>query len=50
MAYTDLLARLGLGEVAAGLGLAALAVAGTALVQGGSAGPTVWAAAVPPSA
>ncbi len=47
VAYSDVLSRLGLGEVAAGLGLGGLAVAGTALVQGGSAGPTAWAAAVP---
>jgi 1,4-dihydroxy-2-naphthoate octaprenyltransferase len=33
--------------VAAGLGLGGLAVAGTALVQDGSLGPTAWATAVP---
>ncbi|MFW5938713.1 MAG: prenyltransferase, partial [Halanaeroarchaeum sp.] len=33
LAYTDYLTRYGVGEVAAGLGLGALPVAGTALVQ-----------------
>jgi 1,4-dihydroxy-2-naphthoate polyprenyltransferase len=47
LAYTDVLARVGLGEIAAGLGLGALPVAGTALVQHGSIGPAAWAAAVP---
>ncbi len=45
--YTDLLARLGLGEVAAGLGLGGLAVSGTALVQAGELGPVAVAASVP---
>jgi 1,4-dihydroxy-2-naphthoate octaprenyltransferase len=47
LAYTDLLARLGVGELAAGLGLGALPVAGTALVQGGSLGPAAVAASIP---
>jgi 1,4-dihydroxy-2-naphthoate octaprenyltransferase len=47
LAYTDLLARIGVGEVAAGLGLGALPVAGTALVQGGGVGPAAWVVAVP---
>jgi len=45
--YTDLLARLGVGEVAAGLGLGALPVIGTALVQKGLVGPAALAASVP---
>ena len=45
--YTDLLARAGVGEVAAGLGLGGLPVWGTALVQDGSAGGVALAAAVP---
>lgn len=47
LGYTDLLARSGVGEVAAGLGLGALPVIGTALVQGGGLGPAAVAAAVP---
>jgi 1,4-dihydroxy-2-naphthoate octaprenyltransferase len=47
LAYTDLLARIGIGEVAAGLGLGGLPVLGAALVQDGSLGPAAWAAAVP---
>jgi 1,4-dihydroxy-2-naphthoate polyprenyltransferase len=47
LAYTPWLTRLGVGEVAAGLGLGLLPVAGTALVQGGRLGPAAWAAAVP---
>jgi 1,4-dihydroxy-2-naphthoate octaprenyltransferase len=47
LAYTDRLARLGLGELAAGLGLGALPVVGTALVQDGRIGPAAVAAAVP---
>jgi 1,4-dihydroxy-2-naphthoate octaprenyltransferase len=47
LGYTDLLARTGIGEVAAGLGLGGLPVWGTALVQDGSAGPVALAAAVP---
>jgi 1,4-dihydroxy-2-naphthoate octaprenyltransferase len=47
LTYSDLLARIGLGEVAAGLGLGTLPVAGTALVQGGSLGTTAVSAALP---
>jgi 1,4-dihydroxy-2-naphthoate octaprenyltransferase len=47
LGYTDALARVGVGEVAAGLGLGGLAVAGTAFVQEGSLGPGVVAASVP---
>lgn len=47
LGYTDALARVGVGEVAAGLGLGGLAVAGTAYVQEGSLGPGVVAASVP---
>ena len=45
--YTDVLARVGLGEVFAGLGLGALPVWGTALVQGGWPGAAVLAASLP---
>ncbi|MFQ5349714.1 MAG: prenyltransferase [Thermoanaerobaculia bacterium] len=45
LAYTEFLARHYVGELFAGLGLGALPVLGTALVQTGSLGPTaVWAA------
>jgi 1,4-dihydroxy-2-naphthoate polyprenyltransferase len=45
LGYTDWLARIGLGEVAAGLGLGGLPVIGTALVQAGTIGNTaIWAA------
>jgi len=48
LGYTDALARIGLGEFFAGLGLGALPVIGTALVQpGGSAGSAVVAASLP---
>jgi len=47
VAYTDLLTRVGLGEFAAGLGLGALPVLGTAFVQDGRLGPAAFAAAVP---
>jgi 1,4-dihydroxy-2-naphthoate octaprenyltransferase len=47
LAYTDLLARIGVGEVAAGLGLGGLPVIGTALAQNGTLGPAALAAAVP---
>ncbi|NIM49384.1 MAG: prenyltransferase [Gemmatimonadales bacterium] len=47
LGYTDAVARVGLGEVAAGLGLGGLPVAGTALVQNGSLEPAAIAAAVP---
>ncbi len=45
--YSDALARAGLGELAAGLGLGALPVYATALVQAGHAGPAAAAASVP---
>jgi len=45
--YTDVFARLGLGELVAGLGLGALPVIGTALVQDGQVGPAALAASVP---
>ncbi len=47
LGYTDALARLGVGEVAAGLGLGGLPVAGTALVQDGTLGGVAVAASVP---
>lgn len=47
IAYTDLLARLGVGELAAGFGLGAGPVIGAALVQGGGLGPAVLWVAVP---
>jgi 1,4-dihydroxy-2-naphthoate octaprenyltransferase len=47
LAYTEVLARMGVGEVAAGLGLGGLPVLGTALVQDGTVGPAAWAAALP---
>ncbi len=47
LGYTDLLARAGLGEIAAGLGLGGLAVAGTALVQDGHVGAAALAASLP---
>ena len=47
LGYTDFLARVGLGEIAAGLGLGALPVMGTALVQDGFLGPAGIAAGVP---
>jgi 1,4-dihydroxy-2-naphthoate octaprenyltransferase len=47
LAYTDVLARIGVGEVAAGLGLGGLPVIGTALAQDGVLGPAAMAAAVP---
>lgn len=45
--YTEVLARSGLGEVFAGLGLGGLPVWGSALVQGGDPGAAALAAAVP---
>ena len=45
--YTDALARVCLGEVFAGLGLGALPVWGSALVQGGRPGAAAFAASVP---
>ena len=47
LTYTDLLARMGIGELAAGLGLGGLPVIGTALVQDGTLGAAAWAAAIP---
>jgi 1,4-dihydroxy-2-naphthoate octaprenyltransferase len=47
LGYTDALARIGVGEVAAGLGLGGLAVAGVALVQDGMVGKVAFAASVP---
>jgi 1,4-dihydroxy-2-naphthoate octaprenyltransferase len=47
LAYTDFLARLGLGEIAAGLGLGALPVVGTALVQAGNVGCSAVSASLP---
>ena len=45
--YTDVFARVGLGEISAGLGLGALPVVGTGFVQSGSVAPVVLAASVP---
>jgi 1,4-dihydroxy-2-naphthoate octaprenyltransferase len=45
--YTDVLARLGIGEFAAGLGLGNLPVMGTALVQDGTLGSAAVAASIP---
>jgi 1,4-dihydroxy-2-naphthoate octaprenyltransferase len=45
--YTDVLTKVGIGEIAAGLGLGGLPVAGVALVQAGVIGPAAIAAAVP---
>jgi 1,4-dihydroxy-2-naphthoate octaprenyltransferase len=47
VAYTDVLARIGVGEVAAGFGLGAGPVIGTALVQNGSWSEAAAWAAVP---
>ena len=47
LGYTDALARIGVGEVAAGLGLGGLAVAGVAFVQSGTVGPAAVAASIP---
>ena len=47
LAYTDLLAKLYVGELFAGLGLGALPVVGTAIVQGGGLGRTALVAAIP---
>jgi 1,4-dihydroxy-2-naphthoate octaprenyltransferase len=47
LAYTDLLARLWVGELFAGLGLGLLPVAGTVLVQTGSIDATAVAASLP---
>ncbi len=45
--YTDVLAKFGVGEIAAGLGLGALPVIGIALVQAGNVPDPALAAAVP---
>ena len=47
LAYTDVLARIGIGEIAAGFGLGAGPVIGTALVQGGGWSTAAVAASVP---
>jgi len=45
--YTDIFARVGLGEFSAGLGLGALPVVGVGFVQSGSVAPVVLVASVP---
>jgi 1,4-dihydroxy-2-naphthoate octaprenyltransferase len=47
LAYTDFLARIGIGEIAAGFGLGLGPVIGTALVQDGSWSTAAVAAAIP---
>ncbi len=47
LTYTNLMARIGLGEVAAGLGLGALPILGTGLVQTGRIGSAVVVASIP---
>lgn len=47
LGYTDGLARLGVGEIAAGLGLGGMAVSGVVVVQEGTLGWTGVAASVP---
>jgi 1,4-dihydroxy-2-naphthoate octaprenyltransferase len=47
LAYTDLLARFGVGEIAAGFGLGAGPVIGAALVQGGGWSNAAAAASIP---
>ncbi len=47
LGYTDALARIGIGEIAAGLGLGGLAVSGVAIVQEGMLGEVALAASVP---
>ncbi len=47
MSYSNLLARRGLGETAAGLGLGALPVIGSAMVQDGTLGTTAIVISVP---
>jgi len=49
LTYTHLLARVGLGEVFAGLGLGGLPVIGACLIQGGWLAPGAVGAAVPAS-
>lgn len=47
LAYTDVLARIGLGEIFAGLGLGLLPVMGAAIVQNGELGRAAVAAGIP---
>ena len=47
--YTDVFARVALGELVAGLGLGGLPVLGVALVQSGAVGPVAIAVAIPAS-
>jgi len=47
LGYTDALARMGVGEIAAGLGLGGMAVSGVAMVQEGILGGVGLAASVP---
>ena len=47
LAYTDVLARIGIGELAAGFGLGAGPVIGSALVQGGGWSDAAAAASIP---
>ncbi len=47
LAYTDVLARIGVGEIFAGLGLGLLPVVGSAVVQGGQLPPAAIAAGIP---
>lgn len=47
LAYTEFLARIGMGEIFAGLGLGLLPVMGAAIVQGGQLGPAAIAAGIP---
>ena len=47
LSYTNFLTRIGVGEIAAGIGLGAAPVIGTALVQNGQLGYAATAAAVP---
>jgi len=47
LAYTDVLARMGIGEIAAGLGLGALPIMGAALVQEGILPDAAIAASIP---
>lgn len=48
LAYTDVLLKLGVGEIFAGIGLGLGPVLGTAVVQDGQLGATAVAASVPP--
>jgi 1,4-dihydroxy-2-naphthoate octaprenyltransferase len=47
LGYTGAFAQMGIGEVAAGLGLGFLPVLGTAIAQGAPASDAAWAAAFP---